>query len=136
MDKTLLTGTDLLCNSDGFLLRFRQFAIAVTGDIEAMYMQKAIRKDDQDAFSFVWYKNNNETIYKNKLFIFGETCSPSFAICVIQKSAIDNHHLSPEAKQPMMVNFYTDDFLQSFETTDDAIEQKIIKETLKKEDSS
>ena len=102
-----------------------------------MFIQKAIRKDDQDAFSFVWYKNNNETIYKNKLLTFGETCSPSFAICVIQKSAIDNHHLSPEGSQSMMVNFYTDDFLQSFETTDDAIEQTTCtKETLKKEDSS
>ena len=65
LNKALLTGPDLLCSLVGLLLRFRQFAIAVTGgDKEAMFMQIAVRKEDQDALKFLWYKNNTETIYK------------------------------------------------------------------------
>ena len=133
LNKALLTGPDLLCSLVGLLLRFRQFAIAVTGDIEAMFMQIAVRKEDQDALRFLWYKNNTETIYKYKRLIFGATCSPSCAIYVLRKCAIDNYHLSPEASQSITNNFYMDDFLQSFETTAEAIEQTTcIKETLKK----
>ena len=137
LNKALLTGPDLLCSLVGLLLRFRQFAIAVTGDIEAMFMQIAVRKEYQDALRFLWYKDNTETMYKYKRLIFGATCSPSCAIYVLRKCAIDNHHLSPEASQSITNNFYMDDFLQSFETTVEAIEQTTcIKETLKKEDSA
>ena len=48
LNKALLTGPDLLCSLVGLLLRFRHFAIAVTGDIEVMFMQIAVRKEDQD----------------------------------------------------------------------------------------
>ena len=65
LNKALLIGPDLLCSLVGLLLRFRQFAIAVTGDIEAMFMQIAVRKEDQDGLRFLWYKNNTETIYSN-----------------------------------------------------------------------
>ena len=44
-----LTGPDILCNLVGLLLHFRQFAIAVTGDIEAMFIQIAGWKVNQDA---------------------------------------------------------------------------------------
>ena len=53
LNKALLTGPDLLCSLIGLLLRFPQFAIAVTGNIEAMFMQIAVRKEDQDALRFI-----------------------------------------------------------------------------------
>ena len=39
LNDALLTGPDLLCNLLGLLLRFRQYKVAVTADIEAMFMQ-------------------------------------------------------------------------------------------------
>ena len=132
MKKALLTGPDLHCNLVKLLLRFRQFAIAVTGQTEAMSMQIAVRKNDQDALRFLCYKNNAETMYKYKRLIFGASCSPSCAIYALEKSAIDNYHLSPEATQSIMNNSYVDDFLESFKTTDEAIEQTCIKNTTKK----
>ena len=102
-------------------------------NIEAMFMQIAVRKDDQDALRFLWYKNSGETIYKFKRLIFGATCLPSCAIYVLRKCAIDNHHLLPEASKSIMNNFHMDDFLQTFKTTDEAIKQTTcIKETLKR----
>ncbi|XP_075265931.1 uncharacterized protein LOC142358417 [Convolutriloba macropyga] len=133
LNKVLLTGPDLLCNLVRLLLRFRQFAVAVTGDIAAMFMQIAVRKEDQDALRFLWYKDNAELINNYKRLIFGATCSPSCAIYVLQKCAIDNQLTAPEASRSILNNFYMDDFLQSFKTTEDAIKlTTCIKETLTK----
>ena len=106
LNRALLAGPDILCNLVGLLLRFRQFAIAVTGGIEAMFMQIEARRD-QVALRFLWYKNNGETIYKYKRLVPGATClpSPSCSIYVLQKSAIDDHHLSLEARQSKLNNF-------------------------------
>ena len=70
LNKALLTGPDLLCSLVGLLLRFRQYKIAITGDIEAMFMQVAIRTGDQDALRFLWNKDGEETIFKYKTNIW------------------------------------------------------------------
>ena len=60
LNKALLTGPYLLYSLAGLLLRFRQYNIAVTGDIKAMFMQVAIISEDQDALSFLWIKEGEE----------------------------------------------------------------------------
>ena len=52
INKALLTGPDPLCSLVELLLRFRQYKIATTRDIEAMFMQVVIRTEDQDALRF------------------------------------------------------------------------------------
>ena len=48
LNDALLTGPDLFCNLHGLLLRFRQYSVAITADIEAMFMQFGIQPQDQD----------------------------------------------------------------------------------------
>ena len=64
LNDALLTGPDLLCNIHGLLLRFRQYEVAVTADIEAMFMQVVIREEDQDALRFLWSDNDEERTSK------------------------------------------------------------------------
>ena len=64
LNKALLTGPDLLCSLVGLLLIFRQYKNAVTGDIDAMIMQVAIRTEDQDALRFLWNKDGEEKIFQ------------------------------------------------------------------------
>ena len=52
LNDALLTGPDLLCNLHGLLLRFRQYSVAITADIEAMFMQIGIQPQDQDYLRF------------------------------------------------------------------------------------
>ncbi|XP_075264848.1 uncharacterized protein LOC142357013, partial [Convolutriloba macropyga] len=133
LNKALLTGPDLLCSLVGLLLRFRQYKIAVTGDIEAMFMQVAIRTEDQDALRFLWNKDGEETIFKYKRLIFGATCSPSCAIYILHRCAEDNKLSNPEAYSAIRNNFYMDDYLQSFNTTENAvITTTEVKDTLHK----
>ena len=51
----MLQGPDLL----GVLLRFRQDAVAVTSDIEAMFHQVEVRSKDADALRFPWWPHAN-----------------------------------------------------------------------------
>ena len=72
----------------------------------------------------------------SKQLVLGAACSPYCFIYVLQKYAIKNHHLSPEAHRSKMNNVYTDNFLQSLKTKHEAIKQTTCnKETLNKEDS-
>ena len=132
-NKALLTGPNLLCSLVGLLLRFRQYKVAVTGDIEAMFMQVAIRKEDQDALRFFWNKDGEEKIFKFRKLIFGATCSPSFAIYLLNRCAEYNKISSPEAYSAIRNNFFLDDYIQSFKTTENAaITTTEVKDTLQK----
>ena len=129
-----MTGPDLLCSLVGLLLRFRQYKIAVPGDIEAMFKQVAVRTEDQDALRFLWNNDGEEKFFKYKRLIFGATCSPSCAIYILQRCAEDNKLSNPEAYSAIRNNFYMDDdYLQSFKTTETAaITTTEVKDTLKK----
>ena len=133
LNKALLTGPDLLCSLVGLLLRFRQYTIVVTGDIEAMFMQVAIRLEDQDALRFLWNKDGEEKLYKYKRLKFGATCSPSGAIYILHRCAVDNKLSNSEAYSAIKNNFYIGDYLQSFKKTENAaITTTEVKDTLQK----
>ena len=53
LNSNLLTGPDLLNNLVGVLLRFRKHPAAVLSDIEGMFMQIAVRQEDQSALRFL-----------------------------------------------------------------------------------
>ena len=120
LNDALLTGPDLLCNLHGLLLRFRQYKVAVTADIEAMFMQVGIREDDQDALRFLWSDNDQERTSKYQRLIFGATCSPACAIFVLQKCANDNRQEHPKIFDSITKQFYMDDFIQTFSTEEEA----------------
>ena len=87
LNKALVTGPDLLCSLVGLFLRFRQYKIAVTGDIEAMLMQVAIPPVEQQ---FLWNKDGEKKIFRYKRLLFGATLSPSLAIYILHRCAEDN----------------------------------------------
>ena len=53
LNSNLLTGPDLQNNLVGVLLRFREHPVAVLSDIEGMFMQIAVRQEDQSALRFL-----------------------------------------------------------------------------------
>ncbi|XP_075248454.1 uncharacterized protein LOC142341411 [Convolutriloba macropyga] len=63
LNDALLAGPDLLCNLYG-LLRFRQYSVAITADLEEMIMQIGIQPKDQDYLRFLWTENGKEKIFK------------------------------------------------------------------------
>ena len=53
-NENLLTGPDLLKQIPGVLPSFRQQPVALIADIEQMFLQVAVREEDQPAFRFLW----------------------------------------------------------------------------------
>ena len=59
LNSQLLSGPDLVNILVGVLLRFRQEQVAISADVEAMYHQVKVAKEDCDALRFLWWPEGN-----------------------------------------------------------------------------
>ena len=97
LNKSLLTGPDLLQNLIYVLLRFRQHPYAVSADIEGMFLQVGVLPSDQPSLRFLWREYPTTNV------------------------ARDNAKFYPEAAKAVLENFYMDDYLDSVESPEKAI---------------
>ena len=122
LNSNVLTGPDLLNNLVGVLLRFREHPVAaVLSDIEGMFMQIAVRQENQSAFCFLWMIDNSIRQFQFTRLIFGATCSPFCAIYVLNKCAEDNKIKFPAALNAIK-HHYVDGCIQSLPTISEAKE--------------
>ena len=105
LNSNLIIGPDLLNNMVGILLRFQENPVAFLSDIEGMFMQIAIRHEDQSALRFLWPNEKIVNQYQFTRLIFGATCSPFCAIFVLNRCAEDN-----AIEFPIAVNAIKDHF--------------------------
>ena len=119
-----MTAPDLLQNLIGIIFRFREQKIAITADIEAMFLQVKVPPEDCKVLRFLWRDNPNEPIkvFEYGRHIFGANSSPTCANFALQQVAKDNAHESPQITKLIMRNFYMDDFVKSVPSTEQAIE--------------
>ena len=79
----LLTGPDLTNMLVGVLCRFRKGSIAVMCDVESMFHQFHVKKEDQDYLRFLWWEYGNlettPSTYRMKVHLFGAPSSPGCA---------------------------------------------------------
>lgn len=100
LNANLLSGRDMVSSLLGVLFRFRQRAIAFTGDIREMFLQVKIRDQDQWAQKFLWRGMDRERepeTYVMSSMIFGSTSSPCSANYVMNKNATEYETQYPEA---------------------------------------
>nr|XP_049703884.1 uncharacterized protein LOC126056149 [Helicoverpa armigera] len=117
LNDALLPGPDLLKSLFGVLLKFRRGPYAVAADIKEMFLQIKIREKDRDSLRFLWRGDNREitpTQYRMTSVIFGATSSPSTAIYVKNKNALEHATEYPAAAEAIINNHYMDDYLHSF----------------------
>ena len=123
LNKSLLTGPDLLQNLIYVLLRFRQHPYAVSADIEGMFLQVGVLPSDQPSLRFLWREDptTNVVVYQYTRHIFGAKDSPTCANYALQRTARDKAKFYPEAAKAVLENFYMDDYLDSVEYPEKAI---------------
>ena len=123
LNKSLLTGPDLLQNLIYVLLRFRQHPFAVSADIEGMFLQVGVLPCDQTSLRFLWREDptSNVVVHQYTRHIFGAKDSPTCANYALQRTARDNAKEYPEAAKAVLENFYMDDYLDSVESPERAL---------------
>ena len=85
LNTNLLAVSDLLANLLELILCFREHAAGVLADIEGVFMQIAIRSEDQSALRFLWMSDNFVLQYQYIRLIFDANCSPFCAIFVFRR---------------------------------------------------
>ncbi|XP_063728551.1 uncharacterized protein LOC134856114 [Symsagittifera roscoffensis] len=120
LNKSLLVGPDLLQNLVFVLLRFRQHHFAVSADIEGMFLQVGVLPEDQPSLRFLWREDPTAdvVVHQYTRFIFGARDSPMCANYALQRTAMDNQAMFPDAASAVLEKFYMDDYLDSFEDPD------------------
>ena len=105
LNKSLLTGPDLLQNLIYVLLRFRQHPYAVSADIEGMFLQFGVLPSDQPSLRFLWREDptTNVVVYQYTRHIFGAKDSPTCASYALQRTARDNAKFYPDAAKAVLL---------------------------------
>ena len=93
LNKSLLTGPDLLQRLIHTLIRFRQYQYAVSADIEGMFLQVGVLPEDQQCLRFLWREDpsTDVVVYQYTRHIFGAKDSPTYANYALQRTAKDNN---------------------------------------------
>ena len=123
LNDNLLAGPDLLHGLIGTIFRFREGPIALTADIESMFLQVQVPERDKSCLRFLWRPTMNEPvqIYEYQRHVFGAKSSPTCANYALKRVAIDNEDEFPIAAKTIQNNFYMDNFIKSVETPEEAI---------------
>ena len=123
LNDKLLAGPDLLQGLIGTIFRFREGPIALTTDIESMFLQVQVSEQDRSCLRFLWRPRTNEPaqIYEYQRHVFGAKSSPTCANYALKRVGLDNERENPIAAKAIQNNFYMDDFIKSVETPEEAI---------------
>ena len=119
LNDKFLQGPDLTSNLLGVLTRFRQEKYAFMADIEKMFCQVRVRKEDKSFLRFLWWPNGDleqkAEKYCMTVHLFGAVSSPACA-------NYNEDNYGAEVANTLRRNFYVDDVLKSASTEDKAID--------------
>lgn len=127
LNSELLQGPDLTSSLFGVLTRFRQEPVAVMTDIQTMFHQVKVSRNDIDFLRFLWWPNGNINKppgeHRMLVHLFGAVSSPSCANFALRQTAKDNKNMfHPNIISTVENNFYVDDCLKSLSSEQEAVQ--------------
>lgn len=124
----ILSCPDLLNKMIGLVIRFREFPVAVVGDIQGFYLAVLTPEKDWDLARFLWFENDDVNgalvQYRMKVHLFGGIASQAAAIIALKKvinDAVVDGIISQSEAEEFIRAFYSDDHLNSHNDTKSAI---------------
>ena len=120
LNSNLLKGPDL-SNLVGVILRFREQQVAISADIEQMFMQIKVAPSDRAFLWFLWNHNGKIEEYEYTRHIFGATSSPCIASYALRRSARDNQDKFPQVLHVIERNVHMDDLYISTANVESAV---------------
>lgn len=119
-------GPDMICDLFGILLRFRQNAVALVGDISKMYNSVLISEVDKMTHRFLWRDmnaNREPDHYCLQTVTFGDRPSGVIAMTALHKTAEMFKDKHPETAAMIIDNSYVDDIIHSCGSKKEALEK-------------
>ena len=118
LNQQLLQGPDLTNTLVGVLIRSRQESTAMAADIEAMFHQVYVDRQDRDALRFLWWPDGDlqkeQEEFRMMKHLFGATSSPSCTNLCLQKTASTyQEEFEPNTIQTVMRNMSHEDLMKS-----------------------
>ena len=92
LNDKLQAGLDLLYGLIGTMFRFHEGTIALTFDIESMFLQVQVPEQYRSCLRFLWRPRTNEPvqIYEYQRHVFGAKISPTCANYALKRVGLDN----------------------------------------------
>ena len=124
LNDNLMAGPDLLQSLMGIIFRFREKQIALTADVEAMFLQVKVPPAGCKVLRFLWRENNTEPIpvYEFGRHIFGAKSSPTCVHYALQQVGRDCGGDNGMVASLISRIFYMDDFVKSVASEEEAVE--------------
>ncbi|XP_074034150.1 uncharacterized protein [Leptinotarsa decemlineata] len=124
LNDALLSGPDLLQSLVAILWKFRQRRFGFCGDIREMFHRVGIQERDRCAQRFLWRnleRDRPPDIYEMLVMTFGATCSP---VCAqfVKNSNAEEFSTNLDIRTAIIKIFYVDDYLDSKDTEEEALE--------------
>ncbi|XP_044756895.1 uncharacterized protein LOC123315310 [Coccinella septempunctata] len=135
LNDILHTGPKLQQDLIDILIRWRKHKIAITADIEKMYRQVKLDRENQPLHSILWRNTKDEPIqtYELTTVTYGTAPAAYLAIRTMRQLATDEKKNHPLAAEIVLRDFYVDDLLSGADTIEEARHiQKEVTDLLKK----
>ena len=123
LNNKLLAGPGPLHGLIRTIFRFREGPLALTADIESMFLQVQVPERDKSWLRFLWRPTMNTfvPIYEYQRHVIGLKSSPTCDHYALKRVAIDNEDEFPIAAKTIQNNFYIDDVIKLVESPEEAI---------------
>ncbi|XP_017796984.1 PREDICTED: uncharacterized protein LOC108578211 [Habropoda laboriosa] len=123
LNDALLTGPTIQDDLFTLLARFRTHAYVLTGDLEKMYRQFLVKREDRRYQRILWRDDSGKIkTYELKTVTFGLSSAPFLAVRSIQQLADDERANAPIAATILQRDMYVDDLLTGADTYEAAMD--------------
>lgn len=80
LNDKFIQGPDLTNSLIGVLLRFKEYKFAIAADVEKMYFQVSVSRQDRNYMRLLWYDESNKVReFRLTVHVFGAKSSASVA---------------------------------------------------------
>ncbi|CAK1601945.1 unnamed protein product [Parnassius mnemosyne] len=128
LNEELLVGPQLQDDMRSLIMRWRMKRICFVADIQKMYRQILVSKEDRDLQRILWRNCKIQPVQDYRLLrvTFGTASAPYLAVRTLHQVAEDEGRDYSDAARIIKEDFYMDDLMSGKDTLQDAI--KVAKE--------
>ncbi|XP_049302953.1 uncharacterized protein LOC125776112 [Bactrocera dorsalis] len=133
LNDALMLGPQLQQDLFSILVRFRTHRFGIIADIEKMYRQVYVAKEDTDYQRIVWRSNPADPVRDYRLLrvTYGVASASHLAVKSLHRAALNASNASKDVIEVIMSDFYMDDLLSGADTFDElALLQKNVSHAL------